>query len=134
MITLGTIDEVELLKVLVAVEKLSDHPLAKAIVRDGLLKLGAVDFVAADNLEEVQGKGVQASLNGKTVLIGNLKIYGEGKIEPTIIDRITRLEVEGKTTMLLQQDGKFIGIVGVMDVPRKMAKPTISFLRNSNNT
>ncbi|MDB4293057.1 heavy metal translocating P-type ATPase, partial [Maribacter sp.] len=129
IIPLGAVDETGLLKVLVAVEKLSDHPLAKAIVRDGLLKLGAADFPGADDLEEVQGKGIKASLSGKTVVIGNLKIHEKELIDPAVIKTLETLEAEGKTSMLIRQDDVYIGIIGLMDIPRKMARATIEKLR-----
>ncbi len=129
VIPLGNMDETGLLKVLVPVEKLSNHPIAKAIVRDGLLRLKDTDFLEADNLEEVQGKGVRATLNGRTIMAGNLKIHGNEGIDPTIKAQVEALEYDGKTTMVIQQEGNFIGIIGVMDVPRKMAKPTLDKLR-----
>ena len=129
IVPLGHSDDRELLKILVAVEKLSNHPIAKAIVRDGLLRLKDADFPMADSLEEVHGKGIRANLDGKTIHIGNLKIYEGETVDWAIVDRIAALEKEGKTTMLIQRDTEFIGIVGVMDVPRKMAKRTLEKLR-----
>ncbi|QCW98871.1 cadmium-translocating P-type ATPase [Aggregatimonas sangjinii] len=129
VIPLGEGDKNDLLKILVSVEKLSNHPIAKAIVRDGLLQLNGADFPEADSLEEIQGKGIKANLDRETIRIGNLKIFEGETIDPALLQRISTLETEGKTSMLIQREGDFIGIVGVMDVPRKMAKPTLSKLR-----
>ena len=105
VVPLGAMDERALLKIAVAVEGLSDHPLARAVVRDGKLKLGTDEIPQADNLEAVQGKGIKAELEGSTVVIGNLKIHIDmGSIVPDgIADQVAQLESEGKTTMLVTQ-------------------------------
>ncbi len=127
VVPLGAMDERALLKIAVAVEGLSDHPLARAVVRDGKLKLGSDEIPQADNLEAVQGKGIKAELEGSTVVIGNLKIHIDmGSVVPDgIADQVAQLESEGKTTMLVTQGEHFVGILGLMDVPRKEAKQTL---------
>ncbi len=129
VIPLNDTSETELLKILVAVENLSNHPLAKAIVRDGTRKLNDAVFPSADNLEEIQGKGIKAVLEGKEVRIGNLKIFDSTVVDPKIEAQIESLEKDGKTSMLVQHDTSFIGIIGLMDVPRKKAKATLQKLR-----
>src|SRR5690606_24409660 len=72
IITLTQIPEDELLEVAIAVESLSDHPLAKAVVRDGKKRLGNTNIPEARDLEAVLGKGIKARLGGDSVYIGNL--------------------------------------------------------------
>jgi len=64
-----------LLKVTVAVEKLSDHPLASAIVKGGLEKLGNIAISEASGLNAVMGKGVEARREGTTVYIGKGELF-----------------------------------------------------------
>merc|ERR1711991_697295 len=75
VIALGDVNEDELLKIAVAVEGLSDHPLAKAVVRDGKERLNGADVLEAKDLEAVLGKGIKASLGNNKVYIGNLDLF-----------------------------------------------------------
>ena len=132
VVTLGDIDEQTLLQTVIAVEALSDHPLAKAVVRDGKVKLGeAVNFPEADHLEAVQGKGVKARFRESEIHIGNLTLFTEtgNTVPETVENQVKTLESEGKTTMLIQRDGDFIGILGLMDTPREEAKATLGELK-----
>src|SRR3546814_2326564 len=60
----------ELLTIAVAVESLSDHPLAEAIARDGRQFLDELPVPPASDLQSLTGRGVQARVHGETVLIG----------------------------------------------------------------
>ncbi|HEA28916.1 MAG TPA: heavy metal translocating P-type ATPase [Leeuwenhoekiella sp.] len=132
VISLNDIDEQTLLKTVVAIEALSDHPLARAVVRDGKEKLGDTqDIPEADDLEAVQGKGIKARFRDSEIFIGNLNLYGDmdKKVPKTIENQVKSLESEGKTTMLIKRDDHFIGILGLMDTPREEAKETLSELK-----
>lgn len=132
VIALGDINEQTLLQTVIAVEALSDHPLAKAVVRDGKIKLGdGANFPEADHLEAVQGKGIKARFRESDIYIGNLALFTEtgNKVLTTIEEQVITLESEGKTTMLIKRDGEFIGILGLMDTPREEAKTTLGELK-----
>ena len=62
----------------VAVEALSDHPLAEAIVRDSKEKLGLQAVPPASELNNLTGRGVTAKLDGQTVWIGKAEMFGAG--------------------------------------------------------
>lgn len=120
--------ENEVLEVAVATEKLSDHPLAAAIVKGGQQKLGR-EIAAAHNLQSVTGHGVKAELNGSKITIGNRKLF------PNLPDDIAKatdeLEQQGNTTMLICRDNVVIGLVAVMDTPRPEAKAALQRLKRS---
>ncbi|MEX0723606.1 MAG: heavy metal translocating P-type ATPase [Gracilimonas sp.] len=125
--------EKELLTAAVAVESLSDHPLAAAVVRDGKEKLNGTELPDAEDLESVTGKGVKALINGTSVSIGNLKLFEEtdGTDIPTELkERVKKLEEEGKTTMVVRSGERYLGIIGLMDTPREDAKEVIQQLRS----
>lgn len=132
IVTLGNTTETELLKIAVAVESLSDHPLAHAIVRDGTLRLDGDAPYSADNMESVTGKGLKAEVNGKVIYIGNLTLHNgidEIKPEQDVISKIQSLEENGNTTMLIRSNDEYIGIIALMDVPRPEAKDTLEKLK-----
>jgi Cd2+/Zn2+-exporting ATPase len=132
VIALGDVNEEELLKIAVAVENLSDHPLAKAVVRDGKERLDGADVPDAKDLEAVLGKGVKASLGDDKVYIGNLDLFeslDDNKPEKETEEKVKSLESDGNTTMLIRQNDVYIGIIALMDTPRKEAKNTLEQLR-----
>jgi Cd2+/Zn2+-exporting ATPase len=128
----GGIKKEDLLKVAIAVEELSDHPLAKAVVRDGKTILSPdVNIPNASNTEAIQGKGIKAEYQGKPVYIGNLELFDDidNGVPKEVAEKVHSLEAEGKTTMLIKLGNEFIGILGLMDTPREKAKETLLQLK-----
>lgn len=129
----GEATEAELLTVAIAVEELSDHPLAAAIVTGGKERLGnTTNIPAAENLEALTARGVKATVAGKTVHIGNRRLFREltGTEIPAAIDQeMSKLEDTGNTAMIVHQDNRYLGIIAVMDVARPEAKATLAALK-----
>ncbi|GAB3832666.1 hypothetical protein GCM10028895_50690 [Pontibacter rugosus] len=132
VIPINNMQEHDLLKKAVAVEALSNHPLAKAIVRDGEERLRDIPVPNAEDLEAVLGKGIKASLEGNKIYIGNLELFEElDAVKPgqDLIDKVQTLEAEGNTTMLVRENDRYIGILALMDTPRAAAKATLEELK-----
>ena len=133
VVTLDNVDENELLRIAVAVESLSDHPLAKAIVRDGKERIGGGSLLPeAQNLESVLGKGVKALLGEDDIYIGNLELHENlDALKPSVAirEKVETLEEKGNTTMLVRRNNTYIGILALMDTPRKEAKSTLQQLK-----
>lgn len=125
------VDPSELIRIAVAVERLSDHPLAAAIVRYGEAELGAIDDEARD-LQSVTGRGVRARLGGEETLVGKEALFDEspGVTLPEELRRKSRqLEEAGQTTMIVRLGERYLGVVGLMDTPRESAGPMVARLR-----
>lgn len=132
VIPLKGLDEGQLLRIIIAVETLSDHPLAKSIVKDGTEKLGNASIPPATGLQAILGKGVKAIFEGDTIFMGNLALFEAlDEIQPSgdLINQVNQLQDEGNTTMLVRKNKEYIGIIAVMDTPRKEAKQTLDELR-----
>nr|WKN35949.1 heavy metal translocating P-type ATPase [Tunicatimonas sp. TK19036] len=132
VVALGDVKEEELLKIAIAVEGLSDHPLAKAVVRDGKERLKGADIPEAKDLEAVLGKGIKATLGGDKVYIGNLDLFeslDDKKPSKETEEKVKSLESNGNTTMLIRQNDDYIGIIALMDTPREEAKNTLAQLK-----
>lgn len=132
VIAWNSISEDELLGTAVAVEGLSDHPLAKAVVRDGKERMEGKKIPEADSLEAVLGKGIKANVGADKIYIGNLDLYealDDNKPSQEIIDKIESLESNGNTTILVRKNDTYIGIIGLMDTPRAAAKSTLAALK-----
>ncbi|HEX7755421.1 MAG TPA: heavy metal translocating P-type ATPase [Niabella sp.] len=126
---IGEMTEEQLLETVIAVEKLSDHPLAAAIVKGGTERLKR-EVAAAANVTALQGRGVKADYNGATIYIGNTALFTENNtsLPETLQTKVESLEQQGNTTMLVQQNDQYIGIITLMDVARADAKETLSRL------
>ena len=114
ILSFNNLEEKEILRISASVEKSSEHPLGQAIViraQEDMLMIKEPDSFMA-----IPGKGLQANLEGKEILIGNRKLMKENNIE--IQDRekdLRKLEGQGKTAMLLAIDGVLEAIVAVAD-------------------
>ncbi|TXD35347.1 heavy metal translocating P-type ATPase [Lujinxingia vulgaris] len=121
----------ELLSVAVAVERLSDHPLAAAIVRHGEDSPGQVTYEARE-LKSVTGRGVRARIQDEWVLVGKEDLFDEAEGEALPDDlrqRVRELETSGQTTMIVRRGERYLGAIGLMDTPRETAAAMITRLR-----
>jgi len=127
------VTEDDLLTVAVAVEGLSDHPLARAIARDGRERLGDKPLPEATDLDSLTGRGVSARLNGETVLIGKAEMFGVEGVPPLsepMQQAIASLREGGRTTMVVRRGDSDMGAIGLMDTPREAAKATLARLHD----
>ena len=130
IVTAKGVDEQELLAVGVAVESLSDHPLAEAIVRDGKEKLSR-ETPSATELKSLTGRGVTAKLDGKGVWIGKAEMFGtEGvpALGSEMTEAVARLREAGRTTMVVRWADRDLGVIGLMDTPRAAARDALKKL------
>ncbi len=124
--------EEELLRVAIAVEKLSDHPLAAAVVQGGQERLKGDSDLQARDVQSITGRGVKATIDGTPVYVGKDRLFGE--IEgPPIPDELRKstedLKAGGRTTMIVRQGETYLGVLGLMDTPRDAAKVVIGRLK-----
>jgi Cd2+/Zn2+-exporting ATPase len=127
----------ELLSVAIAVERLSDHPLAAAVVRDGLVRLGSHAVPEATDLESLTGRGLKATVAGETVHLGKKSLFDElgGAAVPAALKtRVLDLEHQGRTVFVVRQGDRYLGAVGLMDTPREAAKAVMARLRELGMT
>ena len=130
-ILLNGLAEEEVLNKVIALESSSNHPLAKAIVRDGKQRLNGSETIPdVTSSEAVQGKGIVGKLQESSIKIGNFELFEDSNPVPEDLkQRVIDLQKEGKTVMLASVNEKFSAIIGLMDVPRKAAKPTLLQLK-----
>jgi len=131
-IPFGKTSKEHLLKVAVAVEALSDHPLAAAIVEGGKKELGEVEISEAEKLEALTARGIKATWEDNIIHVGNRRLFEEltGEKVPTEIDqKMSALESGGHTSIIIHQDKEYLGIVSVMDIARPEAIATLAALK-----
>ncbi len=122
----------ELLAVAVAVQKLSDHPLARAIVRDAAPLLGEAAIPEATGLVSRTGFGVSAEVDGEAVWIGKAALFGTDGVPPlsdAARRAVQQLRERGETLIVVRRGSRELGVIGLVDPPRPEAKATIGRLR-----
>ncbi|ODU03224.1 MAG: cadmium-transporting ATPase, partial [Thiobacillus sp. SCN 63-1177] len=108
-------DEAGLLTLAAAVESRSAHPLAQAVVAEA--KRRGLSWSEAGEVESVTGKGVRAEFDGQKVAIGNARLFDGEAVPEVIQQQAERLQAEGKTLMLIQANGQFLGVLALADTP-----------------
>ncbi len=114
------VSEVEVLRVAAALERHSEHPLARAIVA-GAQERG-VQAEPAQSFTSVTGKGVRGVVDGKPALLGNRALMEESLDLAAFTERADTLRREGQTVMFVAHGGRLLGALGVAD-PIKDSTP-----------
>ncbi|GHD46184.1 copper-translocating P-type ATPase [Mycetocola manganoxydans] len=124
------IDEDELLALVAAVERESEHPLAGAVVNYAVAR--SVPSATADAFRNVPGHGAGATVNGRKVFVGNRKLMvAEGiDIAPVAEERET-LASTGRTAVLVAVDGKAVGVIALADAARETAAPAVAAMHEA---
>ena len=129
--TFNSYTQQDVLRFAASAEKGSEHPLAEAILNKA--KDENITLEAVDNFEALPGRGIQCTIGGKRVLLGNRKLMQEQSIPTVEVENeISALEAEGKTVMILAVDGTVAGAVAAMDTAKESAAPAIAQLKSMN--
>lgn len=116
-----------LLKQAAAVEALSEHPLAQAIVN--YAKEKELELPEAENLVATAGEGIEATIAGKKIFAGNLKMMQEKNIDlGELSDAASKLAEEGKTPLFFAEEDTFLGILALMDTLKPSSKDAVDAL------
>jgi len=132
VVSFDGVAEDELLRVAVAVEKLSDHPLAAAVVLGGKERLKSDSALEAHDVQSITGRGVKATVDGQPVYIGKDSLFAEIEGPPlpdALRESVEKLKAGGRTTMIVRRGETYLGVLGLMDTPRAAAKNVIAQLR-----
>jgi P-type Cu2+ transporter len=122
------LEEVELLALAAAVERESEHPLAKAIV-DRADEAGA-SRLAVTGFENVPGHGLLATVDGHRVAVGNTRLMTREVISFDRLDkRRDEMASAGRTVVIVAVDGRAVALIGISDAPRPSAKAAVAALR-----
>jgi Cu2+-exporting ATPase len=122
------VSENEVLALVAAVERDSEHPLALAVVRRaeqaGLVHLSVIDF------ENVPGYGALATVAGHRVAVGNARLMTrEGVDLEGLATKRDAMSAEGRTVVVVAVDGRASAVIGISDAPRPTAKAAIQALQ-----
>ena len=121
-------DDEQLLCLAAAVETASEHPLAQAIVTGA--KEQSIDIPSASDFSSTTGEGAEATIDGKSVSIGNAKMIERiGQLSSELEDKANEYRKDGQTVMFVAIDGKSAGLIGVADPIKKNTPEAIKRLQ-----
>lgn len=126
-VTECSVDRNEIIKAVVSIEKMSDHPLANAIVDFGK----DIDSCIVNDYEYVSSKGISAKVNGVKYLIGNydfVKAFADVS-EPLVKKAITFSE-SGKTSLFVVADNKLSAVISVADKLKESSIEAVKLIEN----
>ncbi len=118
------LSEERLLEIAAGMEAGSEHPLAEAIL--DYAAENEIKAAVTENFQAVFGRGVTATIDGKTYLAGNAALMREASVDSgDIEERLVELADQGKTPLIFAGDGRVIGIIAVADVEKESSKAAI---------
>ncbi|MEO8093181.1 MAG: heavy metal translocating P-type ATPase, partial [bacterium] len=124
------IDELELVRLVAAVERSSEHPLAEAIVRRA--EAGGAPEVPAMEFENVPGHGAVATVDGRSVAVGNRRLMEQRSVElGSLGERREELAAGGRTAVIAAIDGRAVGLFGIADALRVTSAAAVEALHEA---
>ncbi len=121
------VGERELLELALGLESLSEHPLAKAVVR----YCEGFEAPAAEDFEALPGNGLRGKIGGKEVIGGSVKFIGSAvSLSEKTLEAASSLAEQGKTPLLFAEDNRLLGMIAVADIIKEDSPQAVRELQN----
>ncbi|MFO0624350.1 MAG: heavy metal translocating P-type ATPase [Polyangiales bacterium] len=128
VVATGALDEATLLRLAASAERDSEHPLSDAIVKGAAAR--GIALSRATRFASVTGRGVEATVEGRAVLIGNARLLRERGCDPAALEAAAAaLAARGRTAMFVAVDGVPSGLVAVADSVKPEARGAVAALK-----
>jgi len=128
IVTQNDYSEEEILKYAASAEKVSEHPLAEAIIKRAKEK--KIELHDPKNFNAIEGHGIEAEVDGKKVLLGNLKLMQKQQIVVrNLEEKAEELAGDGKTPMYISLEGKAAGLIAVADTLKENSLQAVEKLK-----
>lgn len=127
------VDQNHFLAIAVAVQSVGDHPLAVAVARDCQAQLPAnYQVPKVEGLTSLTGMGVSGQIDGQDVWLGKAEMFGidcRAPLQPATLAAVETLREQGRTVSVLRLGDRDLGVIGLMDSPRKGVAQALKALR-----
>jgi Cu+-exporting ATPase len=127
IVSFGVMDNKEILRSAASAEKLSEHPLGAAVLEKA--EAEKIELGEAKDFQAVVGAGVFATVGGRKVFVGTRKLMADNNVK--IINqetKITELEEQGKTAVIVAVDNEAVGIIGIADTLKENSREAVEKL------
>lgn len=121
-------DQGQVLQVAASLEASSEHPLAGAILNKATEE--QVELVKVSDFKAVEGKGVQAQLDGQPAFVGNEKMAAGKQLVPQLVTKLAELQDAAKTVVVVGLAGEVIGLIAIQDAPKPSSAQAIAALHD----
>ncbi|MFB6241866.1 MAG: heavy metal translocating P-type ATPase, partial [Candidatus Nanosalina sp.] len=121
-------DEGRVLWLAASVEKGSEHPLGQAIVEEAESR--SIELSGVEGFDSFTGKGVKGRVEENEVYVGNARLVEENGLENSFETEQQELEEDGKTAMLVAENGEVVGVIAVADTLKEGSKDAIARLQD----
>ncbi len=133
IVTKEQLNDNEFIKIAASLEKLSEHPLGKAVVKKA--EELEIELIKCEDFNAAFGKGVTGILNGKKYIAGNEKFLNENNYNTySFSDKATHFKETGSTVLYFGCENETIGIIAVRDTIRETSKQAINELNSMGIT
>ena len=120
--------EKDILEIAASIEAVSEHPLARAVIRKSRQR--DVQVHTVDHFEALSGLGARGIVNERKAFIGNHKLMEKNVIKlHGLGEKAKLLANKGKTCIFVASEGRIMGVIALSDVPRKSAGETVDTLK-----
>ncbi|MEE8823341.1 copper-exporting P-type ATPase A [Lentilactobacillus sunkii] len=123
---IGNSDKV--LSIAASLEQSSEHPLATAILKKA--KEAGLEMTPSQNFKAIEGKGVQADVDGESAFVGNDKLLTDMKVSDSLKAKMSTLQHQAKTVVFVGQGDQIIGLIAIQDAPKPTSEDAISALKS----
>ena len=129
MVSADGVSEQELLAYAFALEKKSEHPLAKAIIEYANTK--ALEEMQVEDFAALPGNGLTAKINGEKIIGGHYAFIKKNAIIDVAVEKIAeKLAEEGKTPLFFATEDKYLGMIAVADIMKNDSPQAVRELQN----
>ncbi|OGC84612.1 MAG: copper-translocating P-type ATPase [candidate division Zixibacteria bacterium RBG_19FT_COMBO_42_43] len=129
IISIDSLSMEEILYYSASVERGSEHPLSKALLEEAQKR--NIKLTAPQHFQAIPGHGVKAEIDGKEILLGNLKLLQENHIPTTNLqNHQEEISSQGATTLFLAVDKAPAGVIGIKDTLKTNSKEVVQTLKN----
>ena len=118
----------DLIEIVSSLENKMAHPIASAF--KDYSKSNNLKSLDVDNFKNIAGIGLSGSINDKSYLVGNNKLFDKYKINNNMLREEKKLSLDGNSIVYVIEDKKVIGLIGVKDIIRDNTKDVINKLKN----
>ena len=124
----GELDERDIVRLAASAERGSEHPIGQAII--DYAEEQDIELAEPDEFDSVPGKGITATIDGRTVYVGNTTFFAEIGIPLAFEAELNALEEEGKTTVLVGVEDEIVGVVSTADTIKEESYGAIQELHD----
>ncbi|MGF2384602.1 copper-translocating P-type ATPase [Lentilactobacillus otakiensis] len=121
-------DKDQVLRIAASLEESSEHPLATAIIKKA--NESNLAMSPSQSFKAIEGKGVQATIDGQTTFVGNDKLLNDVLVSDELKRQMTELQNQAKTVVFVGQADRIIGLIAIQDAPKPTSKDAISALKS----